>query len=421
MAALMCVACTSESTLEPVTPIAPIGNDPIAFTGAYEGPATRSSMPSNMLRSGFVVSTFKNYSATSWDANVNTVMPRYMVDYKENRDDWNGVVISNWNYVNVNNLFTGNRQEEKFWDYSGFPYRFHALAPANGNTITTDHITKLDNNELFIKATYHAQTFTAPAITTSGSESPSVSPSNQQAEPYLLAQVSRNNNGEDYDIIKNKAINTESTSKNRRVWLPFHHLNSKVRFAIYTDNLMQTARIDYIKDLTIWAEHLATKATGYKAYGSDAWTSQSGYSYFSDIKVNDKVEIFKYNCTPTSTSPSRSYEQNNLSLHQSRGSAYFLECPDGIMQLPQNDIKLHVTMKIMDHEGNETTHFYDYEITKENNVGTDADPTHWIAGCIHTYYIHLNFDDLKLPIMTITCTLTPWEDVSGSLSTDLEQ
>ena len=421
----MCVACTSESTLEPVTPIAPIGNDPIAFTGAYEGPATRSSMPSNMLRSGFVVSTFKNYSATSWDANVNTVMPRYMVDYKENRDDWNGVVISNWNYIGVTNPWTNSRQEEKFWDYSGFPYRFHALAPANGNTITTDHIAKLDNNELFIDngddPLYLAQTFTAPASTDATlltSTDVQITPSNQQAEPYLLAQVSRNNNGEDNDIIKNKPINTESTSKNRRVWLPFHHLNSKVRFGVYTHSLHQTAQHDYISDLVITVEKLATSATSYKAYGQDSWISDNGYSNFQGITVEDNKTIFTYNPTATGGTPQRSYADNDLSLHQSKSSIYWLECPDGIMQLPQNGVKLHITMTINTEDNNKRTVFYDYEIKQETE---NVDPTHWIAGCIHTYQLCLELDDKGLPILTVTATLTPWEDVTGSLSTDLEQ
>lgn len=430
IAALLCVSCSFESVVEDIDPSVPDSDDPIAICSMSESATSRaSSMPSNMLRTDFVVSAFKHYGATDFSAKSHTVMPRYLVQYKENRDDWNGVVSSNWNYINITNPWTNSRQEEKFWDYSGFPYRFHAVAPANGNSITKEHIDKLEYNELFINATYKAQSFTAPPVSSSGSVPPDdprpqpfIAPSNKDSEPYLLAQVSRNPNGEDRDVIKDKAINTESSTKSRRVWLPFHHLNSKVRFAIYTDNLAQTDRVDYIKDFTIWAERLATVATGYHAYGRDAWSINTGFSYFSGITVEDSVKLIKFNCIPDGETPDRSYDQNNLSLHQSKSSAYFLECPDGIMQLPQNNVKLHITMKVVGNDGNVTAHFYDYEITKVANVGaSDIDPTHWQAGCIHTYYIHLQFDDLMLPIITTTCTLTPWEDISGSLSTDLEQ
>lgn len=427
IAALLCVSCSFESVVEDITPTVPDSDDPIAIFGMSEAAMTRaSSMPSNMLRTDFVVSAFKHYGATDFSAKSHTVMPRYLVQYKENRDDWNGVVSSNWNYIDIINPWTTNRQEEKFWDYSGFPYRFYAVAPANGNGIGSNngdiikgHFQKLDNTELFINAPFKAQSFTAPYVPPSGSATLVLTPSNKESEPYLLAQVSRNPNGEDLDIIKGKAINTESSTKSRRVWLPFHHLNSKVRFAIYTDNLAQTDRVDYIKDLTIWAERLATVATGYHAYGRDAWSINTGFSYFSGITVKDSVELINFNCIPDDGTSDRSYDQNNLSLHQSKSSAYFLECPDGIMQLPQNNVKLHITMKVVGNDGKVTAHFYDYEITKD--VGSAIDPTHWQAGCIHTYYIHLQFDDLMLPIITTTCTLTPWEDISGSLSTDLEQ
>lgn len=427
LAALVCAACSINTTIEQVDPISPDSDDPISFTGADEGVATRSAAVtrSAMLQTGFVISTFKHYGASDWSSNEHTVMPSYLVEYKENRDDWNGVVVSNWNYINVTNLWTSNRQEEKFWDYSGFPYRFHAVAPANGNTINKDHIATLGNNDLFINAPYQAQAFTAPAsadaITMLTAANTTITPSNAEAEPYLVAQVSRNNNGEDRDIIKNTEINTGSNSKNRRVALPFHHLNSKVRFGVYTLSLAQTAQHDYISDLVITVEKLATSATSYKAYGQDAWVSDHGFSGFQVDEVKDNQTIFTFNTTPTDGTPYRSYADNDLSLHQGRSSAYWLECPDGIMQLPQNGVKMHVKMKIRKEDGSERTFFYDYEITKENQPDDAPDPTHWIAGCIHTYYLILDIKDEQLPILIVTATLTPWEDVTGSLTTDLEQ
>lgn len=75
-------------------------------------------------------------------------------------------------------------------------------------------------------------------------------------------------------------------------------------------------------------------------------------------------------------------------------------------------------MTINTEDNNRRTVFYDYEIKQETE---NVDPTHWIAGCIHTYQLCLELDDKGLPILTVTATLTPWEDVAGSLSTDLEQ
>ncbi|MCQ2110000.1 MAG: hypothetical protein MJY79_00705 [Bacteroidaceae bacterium] len=423
MAALVCAACSSHSEWEEEKPIAPVGNDPISFTRVDEASVEHSAATrSAVLQTGFVVSTYKYYGQTQVEASESTVMDRYSVDYKESRDDWNGVVISNWNYVNVNNLFTGNRQEEKFWDYSGFPYRFHAVAPANGNSITASHIKTLSNNELFIdNATYMAQTFSAPAsadATMLTSANTTITPSNKEAEPYLVAQVSRNTNGEDRDIIKDEEINNASNGKNRRVALPFHHLNSKVRFGVYTYNLSQTAQHDYISDLVITVEKLATSATSFKAYGQDSWISDYGFSGFQGITVEDEQTIFTFNQTATGGTSKRSYADNDLSLHQGKSSAYWLECPDGIMQLPQNGVKLHIKMTIRKEDGTERFFFYDYEIKKESDA---IDPTHWIAGCIHSYYLCLELDDESLPILTVTATLTPWEDVTGSLSTDLEQ
>lgn len=419
----MSVGCSSDTTIEEERPITPIGKDPIAFTGAEEYTVARSAAATRaeMLQTGFVVSTYKKFGSNAWAATEHTVMDRYSVDYKETRNDWNGVVVSNWNYIDIINLWSGNRQEEKFWDYSGFPYRFHAIAPANGNTIIKSQIETLSQDALDIKASYKAQKFTAPASddeTLLPAANTTITPSNKEAEPYLVAQVSRNTNGEDRDIMKDKEINNTSTSKNRRVALPFHHLNSKVRFGVYTASLSQTDLHDYISDLVITVEKLATSASQYKAYGQDSWTNDYGYSGFQDITVEDNQAIFTFNPSPSTGDAHRSYESNDLSLHQSRSSAYWLECPSGIMQLPQNGVKLHVSMKINKEDGTGHYVFYDYEIKQEEE---SIDPTHWIAGYIHTYYLCLTLENEQLPILTITATLTPWEDVSGSLTTDLEQ
>lgn len=421
--ALLVSACSYNRTITDINKVQ-TSTDPLSFEGGSVLDDAQTKASSNMLESGFVVSTYKNYGATDWNSSQHTVMDRYSVQYSEYRNDWSGVVISNWNYIGIPNPWETDpekaKQTEKFWDYSGFPYRFHAVAPANGNELDKEHINMLSHNELGINATFKAQSFTAPASADAGlliRENTTTSPSDKDAEPYLVAQVSRNNNGEDRDIIKNAEINSGSTSKNRRVALPFHHLNSRVRFGVYTKSLYQTSQHDYISDMVIRVEKLATSATSYKAYGQDSWVSDYGFSGFQGIEVKDNQTILEFNKTPGSSVAQRSYADNDMSLHQGQASAYWLECPQGTMQLPQNGVKLHVQLTIRKENGDKHFYFHDYEIEKLND---DTDPTHWIAGYMHTYYLCLELGDEGLPIMTVTTTLAPWEDVSGSLNTGLE-
>lgn len=407
-------ACSTNSVVEeiPDTPIKPSteSDEPLRFTGATEDmtATTKAFTRSAMLNSGFYVSTYKAFGTKEQQ----TVMDKYTVAYSEKRDDWNGVVVSNWNYIGT---YNGKVQDEKYWDLASYPYRFHAVAPKQSITTPVSlSDLKLTDNELLIPTAFQAQTFEA-----SKANAVSVTPADDVAEPYLVSQVHRDNNGKDFDILKGREeINKTSSTMTRRVAMPFHHLNSKVRFAVYTDNLAQTDKNSYIKDLVISVEKLATTAGKFEAYGTDSWSNPTGFSNFADITISDRFPIFKYNCFEPNETSQKTYESNDLSQHQSKKYAYWLECPDGIMQLPQEDLKIHVSMTIVQSETH-NTYFHDYEIKKEE--GSDVDPTHWIAGCIHTYYLHLNFDDMMHPIMTVTCTLSDWTDVDGSLSTDLEQ
>lgn len=406
-------ACSTNSVVEeiPDTPVKPSteSDEPLRFTGATEdmNTSTKAFTRSAMLNSGFFVSTYKAFGAKEQQ----TVMDKYTVAYNEKRDDWNGVVVSNWNYIGT---YNGKVQDEKYWDLASYPYRFNAVAPKQSIAKPTALSgLKLTDNELLIPTAFQAQTFVAPESATSLKTV--VTPANDIAEPYLVSQVSRNKNGEDRDILVDSVINNSSRTMTRRVAMPFHHLNCKVRFGVYTDNLVHSDQESYIKDLKIYVEKLATKAGKFEAYGSDSWSTDNGFSNFADITVQEKVTIFQYNCDATG----KTYESNDLNHHQSKNLAYWLECPDGIMQLPQEDLKIHIQMSIMPKTGGKEIALYDYEIKKEK--GSNIDPTHWIAGHIHTYYLKLSFDNQLLPIMTVTCDLSDWKDVDGSLSTDLEQ
>ncbi len=377
----MLAACSSESTIEEVKNITE-STDPMRFTGSgvseeVEIP-TRASAP---LTTGFMVSCWKAYGIASQQ----DVMEKYRVEYKV--DGWSNK--SSWNYVGVNG------QYEKYWDYSNFPYRFHAIAPspANPNNFI------LKDNKLTISATYKSQTCHNGTIT------------NPDAEPYLLAQVQRNTDGSDHDIFAGKEIGNGSTTKNREVALPFHHLNSKVRFGVYTTDYWATDNKLYIEGLTIkvTSPDFATEATSYTTTGTNSWMIDNGYSGFAGLTKTTNFQLLQFDGGPALTG-------NDLRVCQGRSSAYMLQCPDGIMQLPQENIKMAVSFNLMK-EGSSTPYktYTDVPIKLEDNT----EIFQWHTGYIHTYYLILGpFDKLSL---NFTATLTPWEDINGSLSTDLEK
>ncbi len=80
-----------------------------------------------------------------------------------------------------------------------------------------------------------------------------------------------------------------------------------------------------------------------------------------------------------------------------------------------------VSFDLMKEEGDVYQEFRDVPIQLIFNVEpTVRDEFNWQSGYIYTYYLVLGEVENKLEI-TFTATLTPWEDVTGSLTTDLEQ
>lgn len=403
LAVLLFISCSQNSTIEEIEEIN-LSTDPLNFTCLTEGNETEHATRaagSSPLTSDFMVSTFKAYGLTS----QYTVMDNYHVEYKTSGTAWDGTVRPYWDYTKVNG------QYEKFWDYSAFPYRFHAIAPypANPSVIT------LGDVSLQINAPYSMQQVHNGMVT----------PENNVAEPYLAAQLQRNADGHDYDHLATthpKEINTSSTTRNRYVALPFHHLNSKVRFGIYCTSPWTTANPLYIEGLTVKvaSSNFITQAAGYDAgltsgdrISENSWYRGTGNSGFTGLtKVTDPAthtELLRFD-------GGKEISDNDLSLHQGRSSAYWLQCPDGIKQIPQEDVILYVSLKLMKMDGTLYKEFTDVPIRMED--GTYK--YNWLSGYIHTYYLIIGDIDDKLEI-TFTATLTPWEDVTGSLTTDLEQ
>ena len=91
------------------------------------------------------------------------------------------------------------------------------------------------------------------------------------------------------------------------------------------------------------------------------------------------------------------------------------------MQLPQDNIRLTVSFKLMK-PGDSTPYqtFTNVPVAIQLSDGTLQPILQWQPGYIYTYYLIIGGIEDKLEI-EFTATLAPWEDISGSLSTDLEQ
>lgn len=395
MSVFLCVACSSDGVIEEIKEIDTNGTDLMRFTRATEAqttPSTRAEV--NYLKSGFMVSTYKAFGNTSARQ---MVMDKYKVEHRTTGNGWDNNTQDNWEYIGVNG------QKEKYWDYSNFPYRFNAIAPY---PTETDVI--LTDNELKITKGYSYQTCTDGTL----------SPADAAAEPYMVAQVQRNADGKDYDIFvggTDNEINTSSQTLNRYVALPFHHLNSKIRFGVYTKNLWATENDTYIQDLTInvSSESFVTAATGYAVTAGGSWYDKTS----DNSKFTSVTKLTSSDTKPAllTFTGGQSVEGNNLKLHQSQATAYMLKCPDGLMQLPQKDVKMSVSLKLMQPGSTLVKEYTDVTIKLEDDTNVFT----WQSGFIYTYYLILDFE--KNLEIQFTATLTPWDDVSGSLSTDLEQ
>lgn len=413
LAVLSIISCSNSGVIEDIHEIEPNGVDALKFTcQAQESekqqmPGTTQSQgmtrAAQDLTTGFIVNTYKAYGLS----NQYTVMDAYNVEYKTTGTAWDGNIRPYWDYTKVNG------QYEKYWDYSAFPYRFHAVAPYPSNPA---HV-NMSSTQLTINAPYSMQT------SVNGMVLPT------DAEPYMVAQLQRNSDGRDYDLIATthpKEINTSSQTRNRYVELPFHHLNSKVRFGIYCTSPWTTDNPLYIEGLTIsaYSPDFVTKANRYTATGTTtvptilggterSWYIGTGNSGFTELT---KVSLPTTHTELLRFDGGKEVSGNNLSLHQGRASAFWLQCQQGIMQIPQEHVTLCVSFKLYNMDGTIYKEFTDIPIQMED--GTRQ--YNWLSGYIHTYYLIIGDIDEKLEL-TFTATLTPWEDVSGSLSTDLEQ
>lgn len=392
--------CSSESVIEPEKENISGSTDLMRFTITQEQQSkAATSRASTPLETGFMVSCYKHYDT----ANQQTVMPQYEVRHHTSGTSWDGNVRSYWTYDDVSG------QYPHYWDYSAFPYRFNALAPYPQNTAGYELLDK----KLVIPTAYYAQTCTNGLNT----------PTDRVAEPHLVAQVQRNTDGTDYDLMGEPSIiNNASTTKSRDVWMPFHHINSKIRFGIYHATAWLTANKVYIKDLVIniTSPQFATQAAGYAATGNATWRIDTGNSGFTDLSYVNPTTLMPYQIFRFDGGVE--VEDNDLTERQTKQTAYFLHCPNGIMQIPQEKVQMTVSFDLYTADHSFYKSFRDVPVRTEleNEPGVYQYSFDWRSGFIHTYYLVLGKLDDSLEI-TFTATLMPWEDITASLSTDLEK
>ncbi len=412
--ALMMAACSSDNVIEEVKPIVE-PQDPMRFSNVSDNYQTRTdySIP-NLLKQGFMVSCYKKFG----EAGQQEVMPQYEVNY-EQYDSWYGETVS-WNYISAESSHQFYQEQfEKYWDASAYPYRFHAVSPAplTASNALTPGFT-LTDMLLKVPTPFQYQT----------SCDGSTTPTDAVAEPCMVAQVERNNEGHDFDLL---AQNTDKTgpkeindskglSKIRSVALPFHHLNAKVRFAIYCPDLGEECDGHEVFDVKI------------KVRSSQFVTSAQ---YQADLTqgslMGGQFHSPAYDGTTLlELTPDAVLHNNDLVDANSREKAYFFECPLGLAQIPQDGVQLSVSMKIVGKLEDDQWHdkFMDEYTVIEDlpivlNDETHQDTYNWEMNHFYTYYIIIGRFTTPIPQYPIvdgskgilfTCVETPWDEITGA-------
>lgn len=414
------MACTSSNVLEEVQDITE-RHDPMRFSNindSYQISRTDPTIP-NLLRQNFMVSTYKNFGTD----NQQTVMPMYEVNYEDYTSVYGQV---SWNYISSesDHLFY-QEQFEKFWDYSAFPYRFFAVSPApvQNGTLTTGFT--LTDQQLTVPMSFEYQTCTDGRTT-------------QGAEPCMVAQVERKTNGHDYDLLAKetdgtwpKEINTGSQTLNRPVALPFHHLNCKVRFCIYCPKIGEGEEHDVKNvEIKVKSSNFITSAQYNATLGSD--TTMMDGTFTSLTKSND-VKLIEVT--------HEAIQHGNELYHgpetDEKSAIYWFECQNGLWQIPQEDVKISISFSVKGRFEDPDTELlgdFDGEYTNFKNVPivlekTKQDSYTWEKNKYYTYNIILGPFTTTTPQFPIvdgetdiwfTCVEEPWEDIVGSMETDLE-
>lgn len=383
--ALLCAslsACSSDTTIHDVEE--QHDDVPMQFSqAAINSPATRADGTSHNLEQGFLVSCWKAFGK----AKQQVVMDKYEVKYKQ--DLWNN--SSRWDYVGTKSTSTDGYyqdQYQRYWDASAFAYRFYAITPCPPHdeikTFTlTDKQLVIPETVSFVSQTCENGTCSAVS------------------EPYSVAQVEcpDGSNNNDKDLLNNNTqINKSATTFTRYVALPFHHITSKVRFGIYSTN-GASFKLSNIKITVQSDEGFITAANGYTANLSTA-NMLSGQFTKTTAQLSEYVLLTDGSGT------------NEFSKYNASSNPYWFQCENGLLQIPQQDVKLLLSFDIND------TPYSDIPIAVKSGE-TTIDSFTWESNKIYTYCI--NISDLSPLTIEFSAELSPWINVEGAIDTNLEK
>ena len=387
--ALLCAslsACSSDTTIQDVEEHH--DDVPMQFSqAAINSPATRADGTSHNLEQGFLVSCWKAFGK----AKQQVVMDKYEVKYKQ--DLWNN--SSRWDYVGTKSTSTDGyyqNQYQRYWDASAFAYRFYAITPCpphdeiNSFTLTDKHLV-IPETVSFVSQTCENGTCSAVS------------------EPYSVAQVEcpDGSNNNDVDLLANGVINKSNdghtTTLTRYVALPFHHITSKVRFAIYSSN-GASFKFSNIKIKAQRAEGFITEANGYTADLTTTTNMLSGHFTNTTAEQTECVLLTDGSGT------------DDISQFNASSAPYWFHCKDGLLQIPQQDVKLLISFDI------NGTPYSDIPIAVKSGE-TTIDSFTWESNKIYTYYI--NISDLSPLTIEFSAELSPWINVEGAIDTNLEK
>lgn len=411
--ALLCAgltACTADTTIQEEDVVDE--SAPMQFSQAVmSASVTRAATTTKYLTQGFLVGCWKGFAST----NQSVVMNKYEVKYQTSL--WTN--SSKWNYVGTTADGYYKTQIERYWDTNAFPYRFYAITPCPAASDITNFTLSDKELEIPTTAAFIYQTCNNGVITAG-------------AEPYMAAQVECPNgsNDQDVDLLNNKVIskdrtqNGATTTYDRYVALPFHHITSKVRFAIYNNYEKETPTNFYIYNVKV------------KAVSDNFVTEGKGYT--ADLEKSDMLHGSFPGTTKATTDDERillqtdETKQGDLNKALDRDNAYFFECTDGMLQIPQEKVKLTISFDVygLDYKSDftskdghivydkntKTIHYTDIAIKDDKN---SIDSFNWESNNIYTYVLKVSeFYPLTIDF---SAELKPWIDVYGNIETNLEK
>lgn len=456
LALAVLAGCSSDGTIVDIPDY--VEQDPLTFSVASSSTSV-SRAASHELEQGFMVSTYKLYGSKQQQK----VMECYEALYSTDEDNkYHG---SKWNTVgkqgadnDPSSLY--QTQYERYWDLSAFPYRFHAITPCPKQATVNALITgfELSDKKLTIPGQYDDDTENTEYITYQSQKvTDGVADPAYVEDPYMIAQVERDANGVDWDLLQPqfeadgtlKATRTKisETTANftRAVPLRFHHINSKVRFAIYTTVKNFPAEALTISNVKISAKIPSTLQRKFITYAR-GFNSQIEGNRFTETPLLfgdnffDKGSYVNQNVADVALLINNRTKTADLKNATSREKAYFFDIPStkvgvengvdifddievqyveggitktrktpgGLLQIPQKGVELFVEFDI-------NNEHYSFQLEVNGKKTFD-----WRASCRYTYYIVVKH---LVPFeIAFTATIEPWVTVTSSnINTDLEQ